>query len=409
MAWRIDEQVIRGEIDSRTQGRTTGRIWLLGRDEPLQLDLEGNPWADLAGHLLHFSHPAPVPGEIDRLATEQRGSVGDITASRKLRVPECPLDEMLALSKAGKAYPWHWSNSLYLEWFSQRNGRVVIESTDFELTIDPEPAWSMSPDDEIAQRTRNASALSRFMDRLGAVTAGEALDDDAPQSKAEAEADAHTDWMNRLLDRIEARLEREGLDEADYESIYEEERARLQKETGYPPEPADDDETEEERQAWIDEMNAIAAEALVEMESEAWKERPEPRRPELLDRAMDLGIQLHADIEAWISEDSPAEHPLREIAWGVQFASVKIGGALGHDADEPWPPDPLMAGDSLVRLKKSRDCLRDALRAMDCADEESLATPEWRITSRRAIADILGEVQLLIVQLREVLKDTPEA
>ena len=33
MAWRIEEQVLRGEIDNRTPGRVIGKIWLFGREE----------------------------------------------------------------------------------------------------------------------------------------------------------------------------------------------------------------------------------------------------------------------------------------------------------------------------------------------------------------------------------------
>ena len=36
MAWRIDEQVIRGEIDNRTPGKVRGQLWLVGRDEPIR-------------------------------------------------------------------------------------------------------------------------------------------------------------------------------------------------------------------------------------------------------------------------------------------------------------------------------------------------------------------------------------
>lgn len=57
MAWRIEEQVLRGEIDNRTPGRVVGRIWLVGRDEAVELELEGNPWRDLAGHVLKFANP----------------------------------------------------------------------------------------------------------------------------------------------------------------------------------------------------------------------------------------------------------------------------------------------------------------------------------------------------------------
>jgi hypothetical protein len=410
MAWRIDEQVVRGEIDSRRKGYVTGRIWLSGRDEPVELDLAGNPWADLAGHTLRFRNPQPKPGLPDGFAIRQEGVVGDITASRKVKVPDCSEEEFIKCYEERRPFPWHWANSLYLEWFSQANGRVVIESGSYEMEIDTEPAWTMDAEEEQAQHLRNAGALTDFMNRLGAIVAeaGEDFDDDAPQSAAEAQADAETAWMNRLLDRVTARIEREGRDEVDFDLIYQEERERLRRESGMPAEPEPTPEQLAERQEWIEEMNAAAQEALQEMEAEAWKERIEPQRPELLDRALDFSLKLRNDIKGWIPVEATGEHPLHEIAWGVQLAAVKIGGALGHDRDEPWPPDPLFAGDSLVRLKKSRDSLRDALLAMDSADEENLAPADWRIATRREIAEILGAVQLLIQELREVLKDEGE-
>ncbi|GAA5483162.1 hypothetical protein [Haloferula sargassicola] len=408
MAWRIDQQVVRGEIDSRQRGQTTGRLWLANRAEPVELELEGSPWADLAGHLLRFHQPRPQAGPLDGLAPCQRGVVGDITASRKVKVSDTPVEERHGAAQAGRP-SYHWANCLYLEWFSEANGRVVIESTDFELELNPDPSWTMTADEELAQRARNAEAMTRFMDRLSAAHAGavddEDFDDDAPQSTAEAEAEAQTAWMDKLLDRIEARIEREGFDEDRYDEIYHEERERLRRETGHPPEPEDTPEAARERQQWIDEMNELAAEAMAELEAEAWKDRPEPRRPELLDRATDLAVALFHDVAGWMPDDSPREHPLREIVNGVQIASAKLAGALGHDADEPWPPDALTAGDTLVRLKKARDALRDALRGLDSADEEQLAETEWRIETRRAVADLLGEVQRLIAEVREVLRD----
>jgi hypothetical protein len=410
MAWRIDEQVIRGEIDNRIKGKVTGRIWFAERDEAVELDFRGNPWADLAGHTLHFRNPEPKPGLQDGFAARQKGVVGDITASRKVKVPECSMEDLMEHYQAKTPFPWHWANSLYLEWYSHTNGRVVIETSSFELEISPEPAWTMDADEEQAQHLLNAEALTDFMNRLGAMVAqaDEDFDDDAPQSAAEAQADAEAEWMNLLLDRCSARIEREGRDEVDFDMIYEEERERLRKESGIPPEPEPTPEQEAQRAEWIEEMNAAAHEALEEMESESWKDEPEPQSPELVERALDFSVKIHHDIKDWVTDDTSEEHPLREIAWGVQFAAVKIGGALGHDRDEPWPPDALFAGDTLVRLKKSRDCLRDALLAMDSADQENLAPAAWRIATRREIAEILGEVQLLIQDLREVLKDEGE-
>ena len=214
MAWRIEESVIRGEIDNRTRDRVTGRIWFLGRDEPIELTLAGNAWRDLAGRRLEFVNPNPKPGDLEGIANRQSGVIGDCTASRKVKVPEIPMDQIGEYYRAKKPFPWHWGNSLYLEWFSLHNGRVVIETTDFTLELDDTAVWSMSDEEEVEQRRANGEAMTGFMDRMVSAAAGEDVeDDDAPQSKAEAEADAEEARMDLLLDRALARTEREGHDE----------------------------------------------------------------------------------------------------------------------------------------------------------------------------------------------------
>ncbi len=85
--------VIRGEIDNTVRGSVTGTLWLLGREQPMTLDLVGDAWPDLAGCKVTFENPNPVPQPQydDGLALIQTGSVGDITASQKLKkllVPE---------------------------------------------------------------------------------------------------------------------------------------------------------------------------------------------------------------------------------------------------------------------------------------------------------------------------------
>lgn len=89
MAHRIHEHIVRGEVDNRTRGRVTGTLWLEGRAEPVSLDLQGNPWRDLAGLRLRFSNPRPKPGPPEGLQSLQKGQAGDITASRKVKVPDC--------------------------------------------------------------------------------------------------------------------------------------------------------------------------------------------------------------------------------------------------------------------------------------------------------------------------------
>src|SRR5262249_27976584 len=93
MAFRIHDSVVRGEIDNRTKGVVRGKIWVEGRPEPVVLELQGNAWPDLAGCLLTFTNPLKrIPHQhLDSLYAEQKGSIGDLTASRKVRVFDIPL------------------------------------------------------------------------------------------------------------------------------------------------------------------------------------------------------------------------------------------------------------------------------------------------------------------------------
>ncbi len=238
MAWRIDEAVVRGEIDNRVRGRVTGRIWFVGRAEPVALDLEGNCWRDLAGRRLEFTHPRPRPGDLASLDSHQRGVVGDISASRKVKVPDIPPGDLSLYYKTGREMPWHWGNALTLEWFSEGNGRVVIETAAFELKMVGEPAWEMSEAEEEAQRRANAEAITGFMGRLVEASGGDEHEagEDVPEAwdarpPTEEEAEAQQARSDRLADRIQARMRREGPD-ADYEKILEEELECLDREEG---------------------------------------------------------------------------------------------------------------------------------------------------------------------------------
>lgn len=427
MAWRIDEQLIRGEIDNRARGRVTGRLWFIGRAEPVVLELEGNAWRDVAGHVLRFTNPAPKPAEreggLDGFAAEQRGVVGDITASRKVKVPECSMDELMEYYKARKPFPWHWGNSLYLEWHSERNGRVVIESASYQIEIDAEAAWTMSEAEEERQREANGRAMIAFMERLtGAVDLSEVQiedlsidemdeDDDAPTSEAEAKADSDQARMDLLLDRVLARMNRarEAGEEPDHERIMEEERDRLRRERGEPePEPLTQEE-EEERAAWIAGMNAAAEEALADAKTEAWMddEEEEAREHPLVARCTALYSRLRQDCKEreWLTAFESTEHPLRELVNGVMIASGKLAGALNRiDDAEDWPPEPLFAGGVLVRLKKARGHLRNALAGADAAAEQDIADATWLAVARAEVVKLIAEVEALIAEVRAVLE-----
>jgi hypothetical protein len=57
------------------------------------------------------------------------------------------------------------ANSLYLEWFSEANGRVVIESADYHLTIST-PEWRMTPEENEQRAKQAASGMDDFMRKI---------------------------------------------------------------------------------------------------------------------------------------------------------------------------------------------------------------------------------------------------
>ena len=409
MAWRIDESVIRGEIDNRARDRVTGLIWFAGLAEPVELALEGNAWRDLAGRRLEFVNPVVVKPPLsaeqaEGFALRQHGTIGDCTASRRVKVPEVTMDELMELCRQRKPFPWHWGNSLYLEWFSTANGRVVIESASYLLTVSPDIAWDMTPEEEEAQRRKNAEAMGGFMQRLGESVMGEdggaqfedkAWSESRPQSEAEAEKmQADSDL---LADRINARLEREGPD-ADYEKILEEELERRRKERGEtPPTP----EEEARRAEWIDDMNRAAEEAMANPDPDVLEEIR--RKHPLAERAFELASRLmkEPDARGWLPDDVGEEHPLIELGSSVAKSAAKFAGALNG---REWPPTVDLCAGVLVRLKRAREFFDDALRAAEACAEEGLGEEKWLAAVRAELDELARAGDALIAELRAKLE-----
>jgi hypothetical protein len=209
MAWRIHDHVIRGEIDNRKRGIVRGRIWLHGVPKPVILDLKGNACADLAGCLLTFENPGetfPLPQD-GGMHPLQRGTIGDLTASRKVRVLDLPVEEAYLRKKKGLPVPEHMANCLYLEWFSEANGRVVVESTEYKLTISP-PAWALTPEEDQQRQREAAEGFAGFMDKLSKALEAQRHEppadkewDEFDYERLMRESDARTDKYAELLDK----------------------------------------------------------------------------------------------------------------------------------------------------------------------------------------------------------------
>ncbi|HLP24556.1 MAG TPA: hypothetical protein VK477_02675 [Acidobacteriota bacterium] len=423
MAWRIDEHVIRGEIDNRTRGRVVGKIWFVGRTEPVELDLRGDCWRDLAGRRLEFVNPEPKPWTEGHIAGRQVGSVGDITASRKVKVLDFPLEEMHLYYKTGREMPWHWGNSLYLEWISEFNGRVVIESATYTLRVVGEPAWEMTEAEEDAQKRANAAAMGDFIAKLGEAVAqarereerdgeGESEREGEPkpsesdgdsgaagESKpmTEAEAEAMQARSDLLADRVQARIEREG-PEADHAKILAEEIERLNREDP-PPEPTPEQVARNE--AWLEEFNRGAKEALENPDPEDEAGRSYEHPVAVRARELFYHWQSCAEEEDWVPEDAVAEHPVQELLDALMKAHVKLAAWLNS---REWPPELDFCAITIVRLKKAREYLDDAVRAMESCQEEKLIEPAQLGPMLVDVGDLACDVDELIAELRARLE-----
>ncbi|MEX1119869.1 MAG: hypothetical protein WEB60_13865, partial [Terrimicrobiaceae bacterium] len=166
MSFRIGDWVMRGEVDCRVRGTITGKLWISGRKDPLRLNLEGIPDRDLAGCLLKFKCRCEEPEDPfpANLVSEQTGTVGTLTASRKVRVPTVPKAEWLACLAEKRPFPSQWANAIYLEWGNATHGNVVVEiaGAQCELSL---PEWTLEetePDTEPEQPAEWAEALDEF-------------------------------------------------------------------------------------------------------------------------------------------------------------------------------------------------------------------------------------------------------
>lgn len=397
MAFRIHESVVRGEIDNRVKGIVRGRIWVCDRREPVMLELTGNAHADLAGSLLTFEnpHPAVAHKHLGDLQPVQKGTIGDLTASRKVRVFDIPFEEAYAMIKRGEKPPEHMANSLYLEWFSETNGRVVVESADYRLSISP-PEWRLTPEEDAARAQEAASGFSWFMQKLGEAVEQARFEtpEDRPMDefeweKAFRESDALTDKAMEIY-------ERHG-DDPDFEEI-------LAREMG-----------------WDDTDDAAACEnaSLPDVtEMDQVREEPEesPTKPNPLSEGIDWVMGEHghpchpleirirnawAPLWHWCDEHNRLEEggseDLREMFFKFQSCGAKCAGALGALAyeDDLREPGFIVAG-----LKRALALLHQSLEAEQRVRSAALLPPQQLDPFRQELFGVRQEILSLMERFR---------
>lgn len=189
MAWRITQHLVRGTLDNRQKGLVVGSLWFAGQPQPVNLELHGNFLRDLAGCSIEFENPTPVTGDPPPLDPLQVGMTGDMTASRKITL---------------EAAPDHKANALYMEWFSETNGRVVIEATHYRLKISP-PTWVMSAEDEESQIAANRQGFRDWLEHLS-----EMEDEDFERTNSRPDRPMNEFEWERVLKESDQKNERLG-------------------------------------------------------------------------------------------------------------------------------------------------------------------------------------------------------
>jgi hypothetical protein len=386
MAWRIHEHILRGEIDNRTRDRVTGRIWLAGVPEPLVLDLRGDCHPDLAGCFLTFENPQPVPMTTRPPATIQRGTAGDITAARKVRVFDIPFEEAYAMIKAGGTPPEHLANSLYLEWHSDLGGRMVIESAEYRLQIS-EPAWRFTAED-LAERERRRAEEGddSFAIELHADDAEPW--DEFRHEQLLRESEMIGEKYRRLLEKYADHPDAERLiaHEMGWERVNEE------------PDEAEDDE--------IARMNEICEAALDEPEPE-----PEPAREGIdwvrddeerimhpaAKHARDVLYALLDELKAGGDDLAQTDDAIGEFVGHFMTLSVKLSAALSFIARDRESAD---HGFVIARLKRALEIHNQTLTAATALTNHP-HFPVDRLPHYRAeLFQIREAVLAIIAQLR---------
>jgi hypothetical protein len=396
MAIRICQRVVRGEIDNREQGKVRGRIWLVDREEPVTLDLIGNCWRDLAGCLVTFVNPEPAAAadEFDGLAQDQTGSAGDITASRKVRQFDIPLEEALALIRTGGTPPEHMANSLYIEWFSAANGRVVIETADYTIKVAP-ALWALSSAAEQEQIAAAHQAILDWLERLEAAHQLEEpaefdLEADKPldefgYEKMMRQSDLRTDKYMELMEKYDGHPDREKIIAREMGWEWLEEALEADERGALPP-PEEMEVPElvpnpaTEGVDWIRDKNGHVKHPLSERSFESA-----------------MAIWNVCQEKGLMGDDG--DRDVQEMVFEFQTAGAKIAGALNS---LPYDDDDSRDGGFVVAaLKRALGYLHKSIAATERVASKNLL-PQERLESFRAeLFEIREEMLALMQKYRE--------
>jgi hypothetical protein len=289
----------------------------------------------------------------------------------------------------------HMANCLYLEWFSEANGRVVIESADYELTISA-PEWRLTPEEDAERAKQADTGMADFMGKLS-----EAIEqhqngqkdpeepwDEHDYEKFLKESDARTDKYMELLDKYG------DSDEAE---------AKIAREMGWERELTPEEaELEQQR---IEEMNAACEAALNEPEPE-----PEPHREgidwirtedgdlchPLEHRCSETAIRYWKQVDE-LGLDKMGDKDLEQFIFEFQTTSAKLAGALGGVARGTGFAD---ASFTVACLKRALDHLHKSQAGLEATAAKKLLPETLIAEARKELFEIREGILRLMDEFR---------
>ncbi len=388
MSWRIEDCVIRGELDARVKGGVAGKIWLRGHGEPLKLSLAGNALADIAGCLLTFSNPHPKPGRqsnLSALASDQTGTVGDMTASLRVEVFNVPLKKIIELARAEKEIPMRQANAIHLEWFSARNGRIVIESTEFQVHLSTPPVWRMTDEEDEEQYEANAEEFRKFLESADGDWIGpdqdqsepppEAVYDEFKWEKMLKESDQKSDRLGEIMHKYDGHPDSERLIAREMNWHWVEDELDAEERGLYD----DEDDAAEGEDTFSDgsDFDELKPNPLTEGKDWVRDEDGDIQHP-LCARTYKLGMRIwrHADEFNLMTDEK--DRSVADMVMNTQICSAKLAGAL-NELGYDFEPEP---GLVVASLKRALSHLHAALNASDIVKAggkiDAAQVEQWR-------------------------------
>jgi hypothetical protein len=411
MAWRIEDSVIRGEIDNRTKGRIMAKLWLHGEADPVLVDLTGNAMPDIAGCLFQF-HQRGTTQVLHKRAefiNHQHGTAGDVTASQRVRVPDVPLDQWMERSLRGESTPEHWANGIYIEWFSDENGRVVIELNEAvcETSL---PEWTATEADEIERAAAAKEAFDDHMIAYDGVIA--AADADAPKNhegrwdEFEHEAflranEARTEKYGELLEKYGSSLEGQKIIAREMGWDWLEEELEAESETalsgGVEIWTAESDVSDDGDDEAFDDA---PLEPNPETEGRDWVRDPDGsiRHPLTL-KATETSTKLWQLVKD--DDDLDGNELVSEMTFKGHMVAAKLAGALnslGYSRDRNW----FTAGAVVARLKRALGHLHECQAVMAQVIEQRVMSEDRLAETRDELFALREEILTLMEEFRQM-------